>query len=373
MKKLFSILLALTLLLGTTSAFADLEDFDIVTNAEDNKIIYDTDMGYMSDDSIALFALLKADEAGWIDLLGVTSVGGNVFAAPATTAILNQLERLDRGDIPVYEGKDVPIAGFRDLEKEKEVYGGFTYTGAYRKMADYTTDYMNLGGLENEEWGYPETLRAQEDMDAVDFIIESVHKYPGKVTIFAVGACTNVALAIRKDPTVVEDAAGIVYMGGAIDVPGNASVTAEFNWWYDIEAAAMCVSAPWHYQLIVPHDVAPKVLMAKDVVDMYVEKNNTLITELLVEKLGPQYEETPTKTGYCWDPITVGVFLCPDLITESEVRATVVDTTRGYSYGNVATWAVDNGPYNAKPCTIVFDVDRDAFWTLMSDMFGTNF
>lgn len=373
MKKLLSLALSLVMILGVVPALADLEDFEIVTNAEDNKVIYDTDMGYMGDDSIALFALLKADEAGWIDLLGVTSVGGNVFAAPATTAILNQLECLDRGDVPVYEGKDVPLAGFRDLEKEKEVYGGFTYTGAYRRMDDYTTDYMNLGGLENEDWGYPDTLRAQDDMDAVDFIISAIHENPGKVTIFAVGACTNVALAIRKDPSIIQEAAGIVYMGGAIDVPGNASVTAEFNWWYDIDAASVCVSAPWNYQIIVPHDVAPKVLMAKDVYDMYVEKNNTLVTELLVEKLTPTYEESPEKTGYCWDPITVGVFLCPDLITESEVRATAVDVNRSYSYGNVATWAVDNGPYNAQPCTIVFNVDRDGFWTLMSDMFGTDF
>lgn len=372
MKKLFALLLTLTLVFSlSASAFADLEDFDIVTNSQDHKIIYDTDMGYMGDDSIALFALLQADKAGYIDLLGVTSVGGNVLIAPGTAAILNQLERLERTDIPVFQGVDVPIRGFRDLEADAKVFGGFAWTGGYRQLEHYTLDYKNLGALEDPDWGVPKT--EIQEQDAVDFMIEQVHKYPGQVTIFAVGACTNVALAIMKDPGFVKAAAGIVYMGGAIDVPGNASTLAEFNWWYDPDAAAVCLEADWEYQLIVPHDVAPKVLMAKDVYDMYEAKNNTLITQLLVEKLGPQYEENPTKTGYCWDPITVGVFLCPDLITQSEVRDVAMETTKGYCYGKSLSWDQGKGPYNSSPCTIVFDVDRDGFWTLMSDLFGTDF
>ena len=51
----------------------------------------------------------------------------------------------------------------------------------------------------------------------------------GEVTIFVIGAGTNMALAVRKDPTIVDDAAGVVYMGGAIDIPGNSNTTAEFN------------------------------------------------------------------------------------------------------------------------------------------------
>lgn len=357
--------------LAQETPFADPpEGFDVVTNAEDNKIIFDTDMGYLGDDAIAMFTLLQADLAGWIDLLGITAVGGNALVAPGTVSILNQLERVERDDIPVYMGIDVPIKGFRNLEADAVVYGGFGWTGGYRQLENYTLDYKNLGPLMNEKWGMPKYMEAQEG-SAVDFMIEQVHKYPGKVTIFAVGACTNIALAVLKDPTFAETAAGIVYMGGAIDVPGNTTPLAEFNWWYDPEAVATTLRAKWPYQIIVPHDVAPKVLMAKDVYDMYAAKNNTPISNLLVEHYGAIYAENPTRTSYAWDPITVGVFLVPDLVTRSEVRDIAIETSEGYTYGKSVTWTEGEGPYNSVPVTIVLDVDRDGFWTLLSEMFGT--
>lgn len=374
MKKSFWLIgiLALLLIFSNVSAQETLTDhFDIVTTAEENKVIFDTDMGYMGDDSIAMFALLQADKAGYIDLLGITAVGGNALLAPGTAAILNQLERLERTDIPVYMGTDIPLKGFRDIEADARVYGQFGWTGGYRHLENYTTDYKNLGPLENPDWGLPET--SAQEMSAADFMIEQVHKYPGQVTIFAVGACTNVAIAVMKDPTFAENAAGIVYMGGAIDVPGNTTPLAEFNWWYDPESAAVALRANWNYQVVVPHDVAPKVLMAKDVYDMYAAANSTLVTDLLVEKYGPRYEENPTSTSYCWDPITVGVFLCPDLIKTSEVRDIAIETSAGYTYGKSVTWDLGKGPYNASEATIVLDVDRDGFWTLMTDLFGENF
>ncbi len=374
MKRKFWLVCIGLLLLICGNVFADgkiSENFDIATTAEENKVIFDTDMGYMGDDSIAMFALLQADKAGYIELLGITAVGGNSLLAPGTAAILNQLERLGRTDIPVYMGTDIPLKGFRNLEADAQVYGQFGWTGGYRQLEHYTTDYKNLGPLENEEWGLPETLA--EEMHAADFMIEQVHKYPGQVTIFAVGACTNVAIAVMKDPTFAENAAGIVYMGGAIDVPGNTTPTAEFNWWYDPDAAAVALRANWNYQLVVPHDVAPKVLMAKDVYDLYAEKNHSAVTELLVEKYGPRYEENPTSTSYCWDPITVGVFLCPDLIKTSEIRDIAIETSPGYTYGKAVTWDLGKGPYNSSEATIVLDVDRDGFWTFMSDLFGENF
>ncbi|MDO5732621.1 MAG: nucleoside hydrolase [Eubacteriales bacterium] len=344
------------------------EEYDVVTSAKTHKVIFDTDMGYLNDDAIALFTLLQADRAGWLDLLGVTTVGGNELIATGTAATLNQLERLGRTDVPVYIGTDVPLGGFRDLALESKVYGSFLWTGAYRELEHYTRNYKELGELQDDEWGIPETDAAEGN--ASDFMIEQVHKYPGQVTIFAVGACTNVALAIMKDPNFAKNAAGIVYMGGAIDVPGNASVLAEFNWWYDPDSVDICLRADWPQQIIVPHDVAPKVIMAKDVYDQYVAMNTSEVTELLVEKLGPGYEANPTKTSYCWDPITVGVFLCPELITESEVRDVVMDVNRGFGYGQSVSWRQGKGPYTAATCEIIFNIDRDAFWTFLAKLFA---
>lgn len=373
MKKIIAVLVTLTMLFSVT-AFAELSDYDIVTNAEDNKVILDTDMGYLGDDAYCMFILAQADAAGWIDLLGVTSVGGNEICATGTNAILNQLEAINRPDIPVYIGTDIPILGFRDLEKDQPITGGFQWTGGYRELGSYTDprNYKDLGDLYPEDWGYSK-LEAQ-DMHAANFMIEQVKKYPGKVTIFAIGACTNVALACMMDPHFAENTAGLIYMGSAIDVPGNANATGEFNWFYDPESVQICLNNNFPYQIIVPHDIASKVLLKKDVFDMMKEKNNTPITQLFMDRIYKTYEENPTKSSYCWDAITAGIFLCPDLITETERRDVAIDLNRsGYSYANAVSWKSGEGPYSSKNVQIVFNIDRDAFWTFVTDLYGTDF
>ena len=111
MKKLLAILVALVMCLGSTAAMAELSDFDIVTTAEDNKVILDCDMGYLGDDVWCMSILAQADAGGYVDFLGVTSVGGNEICAVGVNAILNQLEEIERTDIPVYIGTDVPGHG----------------------------------------------------------------------------------------------------------------------------------------------------------------------------------------------------------------------------------------------------------------------
>ena len=377
-KKALSLVLAagmMTTLLSPMTASAALEDYDIVTTAESNKVILDCDMGYLGDDAYCMYILTQADAAGWIDLLGVTSVGGNEICAVGVNAILNQLEAVGRTDIPVYIGTDVPIMGFRDLTEDQPVTGGFQWTGGYRQLGDYVSpqSYHDLGNLYDESWGYSET-EAQTDMNAAEFMIQQVHENPGEVTIFAIGACTNVALACMMDPTFAENTAGIIYMGGAIDVPGNANAMGEFNWFYDPESVQICLNNDFPYQVVVPHDIASKVILAKDVFDMMKEKNNTPITQLFLDRLYSQYEENPTKSGYCWDAITAAIFLCPDLITETENRDLAVDCNRSsYSYANAVTWLTGEGPYSSKNVQIVFNIDRDAFWTFVTDLYGTQF
>lgn len=372
MKKLLALLMTILLLLSAIPALADMADYNIVTKAETHKVILDTDMGYFGDDTYAMMILLQADKAGYLDLLGLTSVGANTTIAQGTTAILNQLEALGRSDIPVAMGTDIPIMGLK-TEAQMAANGlkEIRCMANVRKFGS-TISYDNLGELKDETWGYS-SLKPVEQK-AWEFMIEQVHKYPGQVTIFAIGACTNVALACMMDPTFAENTAGIIYMGGAIDVPGNGNACGEFNWFYDPESVQICLNNDFPYQIVVPHDIAHKVLLAKDVFDMMNEKNNTPITQVFIDRKYPTYLENPTKTGYCWDAITAGIFLCPDLITESEARDLAIDCNRtGYSYANATTWKSGNGPYESKNVEIIFNIDRDAFWTFVTDLYGTKF
>ena len=371
MKKFLTLVCILVLALSSQSALAAMEDYNIVTSAETHKVIFDTDMGYFGDDTYALFILLQADAAGYIDLLGVTSVGANVTIAEGTTAILNQLEAVGRDDIPVYMGTDIPLMGLHD--DATIAANGLKRIKSMQKVLDYgdTISYDNLGDLENETWGYS-SLKPQEK-SAWEFMIDSVHEYPGQVTIIAVGACTNVALAIKEDPTFAENTAGIYYMGGAIDVPGNDTPGAERNWYYDPEAVDICLQADFPLQVVVPHDISFNQKLTKDLVEKIVNAGETPYTQLVEEYAYPTFVETPDRKQSLWDAQVPGIFLCPDLISVSDQRDIAMETNMGYTYGESVAWAAGTGPSTSATCTVVYDVDTEAYWSFVAELYGTQF
>ena len=372
MKKILTLVCVLVLALSSVSAFAAMEDYNIVTSAETHKVIFDTDMGYFGDDTYALFILLQADAAGYIDLLGVTSVGANVTIAEGTTAILNQLEAVGREDVPVYMGTDIPIMGLHD--DATIAANGLTRIRSMQKVLDYgdSISYDNLGDLENETWGYS-SLEPQEQ-SAWEFMVEQVHEYPGQVTIIAVGACTNVALAIMEDPTFAENTAGIYYMGGSIDVPGNDTPCAERNWYYDPEAVDVCLNANWPLQVIVPNDISKNQKLTYDRINLIMEAGDNSLTQMIRENaFAKRFENNPDYQESLWDAQVPGIFMCPDFITESDVRDVAIVTDLGYTYGESVAWDEGEGPERAATCQIVYNVDGDAYWQFMADMIGTDF
>lgn len=347
-----------------------MENYRIVTNKEDNKIIFDTDLVYLCDDAYALFGLLKADELGYIDLLGVTTVGANHLVAPVTYDVLSILEHIDRTDIPVYMGSDVPLEGFWNLEEMFDTIGKMYFYGAYAYLNRYVDSYEKANELAYTKLPRAKTL--PKEQTAVDFMIEQVHKYPGKVTIMAVGSCINVANAILKDPTFVKDAAGIVYMGGVFDVKAEDLDGIEINWWYDPKAADICLRANWKSQVTVPHDAAVTCQKDKDVYDRYKSKNTTKITNLIVNELAPIYENGEKEAlVYCWDPIVVASYLCPDLIERQERRKLAICTQKGYAYAQCLSWEEQKAPKGLQSCDIIFKVNRDKFWNFMSDLYAS--
>lgn len=348
------------------------------------RAILDTDMSYINDDAIVLFMLAQADAMGDCDFLGVTTVGGNSWVAEGTAAALRQLELIGRSDIPVYEGCDVPLMGFRNLEAESQLWGMPEYCGAYwnwgtgsfgdldARPTDYHDENMWL------PYGLPET--EAQDEHAIDFIIEQVHKYPGEVTIFVIGAGTNMALAIRKDPTIVDDAAGVIYMGGAVDIPGNSNTAAEFNWYYDPEGIRVCLNTPWKKQVVVPNDVAERVYYTKDIYDRIAAKQDTEMAKLIAESQKEMFESNPDASSYVWDSITAAAWLHPEIATDVQDRYLTVDTNYGPDYGRVISWwtarnrDVETGegmPYGVQKCSVVFDIDREAFWNFYVDILTT--
>ncbi len=342
------------------------------------KVIFDSDMAYLNDDAIAMFMLAQADTLGKLELLGVTIVGGNVFVPEGTTSALRQLELIGRPDIKVYMGSDEPTDGFRDMREEEKEFGTPYYCGAYWDFE--TNDYFDLSKRSKDYlhltkeplYGYPQT-RAQEQT-AWDFMIEQVHKYPGEVTIMAVGAAINVYKALEKDPTIVDDAAGIIYMGGDIDIPGNATPAAEINWFYDTIAIKKCLAANWKSQIVVPDDLAHKIILTQKIYDRLAEKRGNKVSEFMLTA-----ERTFNDEGanYVWDVVVPAIFMKPELATRVETRYITVDDRKGLNSGRVVSWGqhqhndMETGkgmPVGLKKAQIVLDIDADAFWDFYVDI-----
>ena len=382
MKRFCAFLLAMMMLLGLTTALAaDMSKYNIVTSAETHKVIIDTDMHYFGDDMYALFMCLQADAAGYLDLLGITTATPNVPLELGTNAVLNYLVKTGREDVPVYVGSDIPINGMWYADDEmREKYGlrinncMNATLGRYDQVNIQATD-AKFEGL----WG-DAPLEPQDDMTAAEFMVEMVKQYPGKVTIFSIGSCTNTAMAIQMDPDFARNSAGIYYMGGR--VPENVFDIGygETNWYYDAAAVSVCLEADFPFQLNVPYEINQYQMLTKDVMDRIAENNNTPFTQLLVDNIYPEFLADPGKQQSFWDANVPAIYMMPDIIRLSDVRGLNICYDMGYFYAATKQYSIpENSRYpipeglKINPVTIVWDVDAGIFWDFLVDLYSTDF
>ena len=182
------------------------------------KIIIDTDIslgtpGAEIDDGVALLMLLHSP---WVEILGVTTVHGNVPVQDATTNTLRLMSLAGRPEIPVFEGCANPFVSD----------GGWSdFLGNWRS---------NYGPIPSWD-GCPQSL------PAVDAIIGAIEANPGDVSILALGPLTNLAMALRKAPHIAGMVRSVVAMGGSL----TAASQPEFNIRCDPEAADIVFHAGW--------------------------------------------------------------------------------------------------------------------------------
>lgn len=190
-----------------------------------------------NDDALAVLA---AAGTSTIRLLAVTAVAGHVTVDHAAENAAIAVFASGRHDIPVAAGaasplvRDQILAGVLDLDH----------------------------GLDRRRDDLPRVDLT--DVHAVDLIIETAEGTPGLV-IVATGPLTNIALALRREPRLVDLVSRIVILGGSWGL-GNKSAAAEFNILCDPEAAAVVFSSGLAVTL-VPVDATSGVPISSDLVD----------------------------------------------------------------------------------------------------------
>ncbi|WP_220700706.1 nucleoside hydrolase [Mycetocola tolaasinivorans] len=200
------------------------------------KLVIDTDPGI--DDAIAI---LLATASPKLDLIALTTVGGNVGIDVVTPNALALLELAGAKDVPVYRGAD------RSLGRERP-----------RASAAHGDD--GLGGFRPV---FPAS-RTAETESAVDFLLRITREQPGEITVLAIGPLTNIAEAVRRDPGFPGRVARLVLMGGA-EGTGNITPSAEFNFWHDPEAASEVFAAGFDTPVMVGLDATRHAFMTPGV------------------------------------------------------------------------------------------------------------
>ena len=297
------------------------------TSAARPRLILDCDPGV--DDAMAIIAASR-----WADLVGITTVAGNV-ALEHTTANACRLRSLLGLDVEVHAGADGPLVGRQEFARH--VHGE---TG--------------LGDVV-----LPEPDRGPDSAHAVEYLVEATRSEEG-IHLVPIGPLTNVALALRADPGLADRVASITLMGGSALGVGNVSAAAEFNVFADPEAADevfRCGARVTMLGLNLTHQVrmgAPHAAACRTIGTPVADAMAGLLEFYTVFHLAAE----EVADGPVHDPCAVLAVTHPELFT-FEGRPVHVELTGTHTRG--MTLVDERGPrtLEAGNCRVAYGVDAD--------------
>jgi len=307
------------------------------------KIILDCDPGI--DDALAIVYAVGSPE---LDLVGITTVAGNVSLEKTTNNALRVRDYLGASAVPVVAGSAKPL--LRPPLSAEHVHGD-----------------NGLGWAE-----LPPPVAAVRPGQASDFIIETVLTAPGEITLVAVGPLTNIALALLREPALATHVRDFVIMGGSSS-RGNVTPAAEFNIASDPEAASIVFSAGWTVTM-VGLDVTRQAI-ASQAVQARLRRLGRLADDLLLPCLrgygGPAGTAPPDDGESGGPPVhdvcAVALVAQPSLIGCTPAWVDV-ETTGRYTAGMTVT---DFRPALADANALVATrIDVPAFWDDVIDTYA---
>ena len=287
---------------------------------EAKRLILDTDpaMGVRFrdlDDGLAMLLLLASPETR---LEGITINFGNVGASRGFQAA-NEVLEVAEVDVPVFEG---------------------------------ASSRAELGKMNS----------------AVEYLIETVNKNPGEITLLAIAPLTNVATAMMLDPDFSGNLKELVIMGGTFSFP-IFSFIGEFNFHCDGKAAKQVIDSPIPKTLITM-DVCSQAVFQQRHLER-IQANKTDVSRYLAEKI-PMWLNLNRKVFFRkkgffpWDPVAVAYLLDPTLFDSNPFRFSVAETgaRRGRLLGAkpVNSFQPEQGAY---PINVPLKLDGERFMELL--------
>lgn len=250
-------------------------------------IVLDTDIGTDIDDAFALALIVRSPE---LDLVGVTTVSGDTQARARIAAKLLWACGGKWRAVPVYAG---PPGRPQPIEQA-------------RWARDFASPALHLSG-------------------AVPFLDKTFESRPGKVTLVAIGALTNVAALLRRDPAAARAIPEIALMGGSIAegyAPGKPA-DPEWNIVSDVPAAQAVFSSGIPL-IMAPLDVTNRLRLGRDRRERIFSQGTPL-----TDGLGALYRLWGRETPVLYDPMAVAMLIRPDLCSARRLAVSV--DARGYT------------------------------------------
>ncbi|MFK2825323.1 nucleoside hydrolase [Bacillus sp. B190/17] len=311
---------------------------------EKKRVIIDTDTA--GDDTIAILTALH-----YFQVEGIMITGGNVqFDQQVENALYTIQVAGKSGQVPVYKGHERPLMGLGKNE--------------HRTVEDvHGKDGMGDSFFEK-------AVQSPAEGHAVDFLIETIHNNPGKIHLLAIAPLTNIAMAIKKDPTVVPKIPHLYIMGGTNNALGNITPSAEYNFFVDPEAAK-----------IVLHSGIPMTMVGWEMCTQYsimddndhhdIESLTTAGSQFFkdVNKVVMKFNKSVHKLNGTTHPDTLlaAVAANEKMMTKSNLYHVDVETagelTRGYSLVDV-----NNRLERTKNVRVCEEIDRNTFKEMLIEV-----
>lgn len=311
------------------------------------KLILDVDTG--TDDAVAI--MLAALHPA-LELVGVTTVNGNVEVQYCTDNSLRTLDFIGRGDIPVFEGLNRPLTR-----------ADFPIPRAIKKST----------GVHGLELPLPAPSSRKQSAHAIEFLIETYRAATEEIVLVPTGPLSNIAAAIAQFPKLVELVPEVVLMGGAHH-HGNVTTCAEFNIWADPDASASVFAAPWRKLVCVPLDATHEALVSlADVAAMYALDTpaGTAAGKFIEQRIRAYDKNQPMQernAAPVHDALCVAYLVDPSVIS-TEFRHVAVETMGPLTMGRTVVDINFRGD-NPPNCHFAFHADRAKFVAMMLEIFA---
>ncbi|KAG2332668.1 hypothetical protein Bca52824_003848 [Brassica carinata] len=317
-----------------------------ISASKREKLIIDTDPGI--DDSMAIMMAFQTPE---LEILGLTTVFGNVSTQDATRNALLLCETAGFPDVPVAEGSSEPLKG------------------GIPRVADFVHGKNGLGDV-----SVPLPSRNKCERSAAEFLVEKVSEYPGEVTILALGPLTNLAIAIKRDSSFASKVKKIVVLGGAFFALGNVNPAAEANIYGDPEAADVVFTCGADITVVGINITTQLKLTDEDLLALRDSKGKHA---KLLSDMCKFYRDWHVKSDgvygvYLHDPVSFVAVVRPDLFTYK--KGVVRVETQGICVGHtlmdqgLKRWNGSNPWVGYSPVSVAWTVDVDGVLEYIKEM-----